>query len=29
VAAMIRVIDGLTLDRSGLPFDFEGKQMLS
>jgi NAD(P)-dependent dehydrogenase (short-subunit alcohol dehydrogenase family) len=27
VAAMIRVIDGLTLDQSGLPFSFEGKQM--
>jgi NAD(P)-dependent dehydrogenase (short-subunit alcohol dehydrogenase family) len=29
VAAMIRVIDGLTLDQSGLPFNFEGKQMPS
>lgn len=27
VAAMIRVIDGLTMDQSGLPFNFEGKQM--
>lgn len=27
VAAMIRVIDGLTLEQSGLPFNFNGKQM--
>jgi NAD(P)-dependent dehydrogenase (short-subunit alcohol dehydrogenase family) len=27
VAAMMRVIDGLTLEQSGLPFNFTGKQM--
>ena len=27
VAAMIGVIDGLTLDQSGIPFSFRGKQM--
>jgi NAD(P)-dependent dehydrogenase (short-subunit alcohol dehydrogenase family) len=27
VAAMIRVIDGLTMEQSGLPYNFQGKQM--
>ena len=27
VAAMMHVIDGLTLEQSGLPFDFTGRQM--
>jgi NAD(P)-dependent dehydrogenase (short-subunit alcohol dehydrogenase family) len=27
VAAMIQVIDGLTIDQSGLPFNFQGRQM--
>jgi hypothetical protein len=27
VAAMIQVIDGLTMDQTGLPFNFQGRQM--
>jgi len=27
VAAMIKVIDGLTLEQSGLPFNYTGRQM--
>jgi NAD(P)-dependent dehydrogenase (short-subunit alcohol dehydrogenase family) len=27
VASMIKVVDGLTLEQSGLPFNFNGRQM--